>query len=324
MTKEKPIGLIVGLFFIIVFGLILSELTGAGSTIPTAPPAAEQDVNAHFRTPQIDEDRVPYVPALATTASTEGQSPGGESFVSARMPRADINDREGTIEVEFGPEMAVLAATQMSRESAVDRRVDQMTPRRESESQADRRAIYVAPGGVSHRHVVGPAAAAEAQTRSHVVEAGDTLTGIARKFYGPGKQREYKRIFAANRGTMRTDSDLSIGQVLVIPPLESDGVARRTGLSRGATTPAGGRTGERYRTVSLAELPGALSRTSRPPAPAGSRTYTIKSGDTLTGIARRMMRDGSREAVRKLFEANRGVLESRNMLKVGTELRLPY
>jgi nucleoid-associated protein YgaU len=52
-------------------------------------------------------------------------------------------------------------------------------------------------------------------TRTYVVKSGDTLSKIAKEFYGDAK--EYMKIFKAN-GTQLTDPDkIKVGQELVIP-----------------------------------------------------------------------------------------------------------
>jgi nucleoid-associated protein YgaU len=60
-----------------------------------------------------------------------------------------------------------------------------------------------------------------------------------------------------------------------------------------------------------------------PAAKASGRAYVVRQGDTLTSIAKRAMNDDSRDAVRKLFEANRSRLASPNQLVVGMELTIP-
>jgi len=310
MTKEKPIGLIVGLFFIIVFGLILSELTGTSATLPPPPGALEENVDAYSRTPMI-EDYTPYNPGpvISPTRGTLGP----DAVVDVRMSRPGTLDRGGVIEAELMPDAAVLAATQPP--PADDDSLGHVAPIPDpGPTHAAGGTIYVGPGGVSSQQFPGRAAEAQARarTRTYVVKPGDTLTGIARKFYGAGRGREYKRIFAANRDSMRTESSLSIGQKLTIPPLGSaDGGA----AGRGAHG--------RYSTVSLGELSGTLLAMGRKPASMAVRTYVVQRGDCLTGIARRLMRDDSPAAVRKLFEANRNVLSSRDRLRIGVELKLP-
>ncbi len=252
---------------------------------------------------------------------------GDDALVDVRMFRPDASERGGIIEAELRPDAAVLAATQTPPTRVVESFMPEASVPAPGTARPAGNRVYVGPGGVTSEHLVGPAAVAQAQTKTYVVESGDTLTRIARKFYGAGNEREYKRIFAANRDSMRTESSLSIGQELTIPPLNTDDRARSDG-------PAGGlgdgglasRSGQgRYVTASLGELRGALSGINRRPerAPAVARTYVVQRGDNLTSIARRLMRDGSGDAVRKLFEANRGILPSRDRLQIGMELRLP-
>ena len=55
----------------------------------------------------------------------------------------------------------------------------------------------------------------------YTVKQGDSLSKISRKVYGSSKY--YKRIYNANRDTMKTEASLSIGQKLRIPQLSSGG-----------------------------------------------------------------------------------------------------
>ncbi|MHB1161312.1 MAG: LysM peptidoglycan-binding domain-containing protein [Chloroflexota bacterium] len=53
------------------------------------------------------------------------------------------------------------------------------------------------------------------QERIHVVASGDTLTGLAQKYYADASK--WERIFEANRDVMPSSSALQIGQQLKIP-----------------------------------------------------------------------------------------------------------
>ena len=64
-------------------------------------------------------------------------------------------------------------------------------------------------------------------------------------------------------------------------------------------------------------------RTARADAPSRARRYVVRQGDTLTGIARRLLGEGSGEGVRRIFEANRDKLHSPDRLAVGVELVIP-
>lgn len=61
--------------------------------------------------------------------------------------------------------------------------------------------------------VPGPAPLAEGQI--HVVAAGDTLSGLAKKYYG--KAGLYMKIFEANRDVLNNPDLIKIGQKLKIP-----------------------------------------------------------------------------------------------------------
>ena len=58
-----------------------------------------------------------------------------------------------------------------------------------------------------------PASAAVAQTYS--VKSGDTLSKIAKQFYGDAGQ--YMKIFEANRDTLKNPDQIQVGQELKIP-----------------------------------------------------------------------------------------------------------
>ena len=63
------------------------------------------------------------------------------------------------------------------------------------------------------------------------------------------------------------------------------------------------------------------SASPSPSAVAEGRTYTVRSGDTLSSIAAQVYGDAS--AWRPIFEANRDRLTSPEALQVGGVLRIP-
>lgn len=56
-------------------------------------------------------------------------------------------------------------------------------------------------------------------------------------------------------------------------------------------------------------------------APAAAKTYTVKAGDTLSGIAKEHL--GSAGAYMKIFELNKDQLSDPDKIKPGQVLRLP-
>jgi LysM repeat protein len=53
----------------------------------------------------------------------------------------------------------------------------------------------------------------------------------------------------------------------------------------------------------------------------GASTYTVKAGDTLSGIAKNLLGDASKYP--KIFEANRDVLSDPDKIKPGQVLKIP-
>lgn len=59
--------------------------------------------------------------------------------------------------------------------------------------------------------------AADAEGKIYIVQSGDTLSGIAKKFYGKGSLEDV--IFRANSKVLKDRNTLSVGMRLVIPEL---------------------------------------------------------------------------------------------------------
>ncbi len=53
--------------------------------------------------------------------------------------------------------------------------------------------------------------------KTYTVQAGDNLTRIARKVYGPDGSQRWRDIYQANRHVLDSPDDLQVGQVLTIP-----------------------------------------------------------------------------------------------------------
>jgi nucleoid-associated protein YgaU len=69
--------------------------------------------------------------------------------------------------------------------------------------------VQASPGGA------GGASGATQTLESYTVKAGDTLSKIAKQFYGDAN--EYMRIYHANRTILNDPDRIQVGQVLVIP-----------------------------------------------------------------------------------------------------------
>jgi nucleoid-associated protein YgaU len=126
-----------------------------------------------------------------------------------------------------------------------------------------------------------PTSAAGPSTTEHVVVAGETLGDISLKYYKTSKQ--WKRIVDANPGL--DPRTVKVGQKLKI----------------------------------VLDQPAAVATAAAPVAGPGERTYTIKSNDSLYGIAKRELGSGARW--KEIQGLNPGL--DHNDLKVGKVIKLP-
>jgi nucleoid-associated protein YgaU len=74
-------------------------------------------------------------------------------------------------------------------------------------------------------------------------------------------------------------------------------------------------------TVDITVAAGAPGASAAAPAPGQAATYTVKKGDTLSGISQQFY--GQASAYRRIFEANRDQLSDPDEIKPGQVLRIP-
>jgi LysM repeat protein len=70
-----------------------------------------------------------------------------------------------------------------------------------------------------------------------------------------------------------------------------------------------------------ASLPAPQNAPTAVPPASAERTYTVKSGDTLSGIAKEYY--GKASEYMKIFEANRDKLTDPNKIQIGQQLHIP-
>ena len=254
MTRETRIGLLIGLGFVVVFGLVLSELTDSEAPVPVS----DEIATAYRHTYVIDET----------------PDASGERTVRISRRQAAVQGRGGS--------GAVPAAARRS-------------------------------GGAAVHAAQVRSAPAQGATR-YAVRQGDTLIGIARRVYGPGRERQYRRIFQANRRILSDEGAVRPGQVLVIPPLT---------YSSPEPAPTGARADERVVQADTDHRrlpqPIAAAITHRPQ----ERVYVVKRGDTLQEVAYIFYRDDSRRSVMKIYDANEQKLQDLDHLLPGMALTIP-
>ena len=283
MTRETRIGLLVGLGFIILFGLILGMLNDY-SELPRPVRWTEQRSFEFW--PQAGDMPKPLAEPVAALSQDQ---PGG---IEVAMSDPSWAGADGA---------AVVDASLTAQRSGIGG---------ESLVVVDMAAHGAAPA------VEGTADAAP-KPQTYTVQPNDSLSRIAKKFYG--SEQKYRQLFEANRDVLKDENTLAVGQVLVIPepPAAAD---RGAPVPPAPARPAG--QGQHYRVLEEAELGTFFAKAPKQP-PGSGKTYVVRRGDNLTGIARRFLNDDSPAAVRRIYSANQDKLQSPDWLPVGVELKIP-
>ena len=189
MTRDTRIGLLVGLLFILAFGLILSELTNP-ELPPAEQPASPEDQQT-LRTPQHVEQR----PRERYVIRQNGDE-WREEVYQPRQPEVPVVDAQShrPPQVERTHQDSLAAVTQDAQQPAYEELThDQL----EERFNVDRQESAV--------------------QRTYVVQRGDTLTSIARRMMGNESRQSVDRLYQANRGWLADPDNVPAGVELVIP-----------------------------------------------------------------------------------------------------------
>ena len=189
MTRETRIGLIVGLAFIVLFGVVLTELGPSGE----APDDKDERIARGFYArapvalppqPQPQREVIP----LVARRRTEAQGP-----VVAR----------GVRQPEPAPRIT---------EQTPPRVAPQQTPPTRPSTRGGVREMTMEE--LARQHGVSGRAD---HSRMYVTRRGDNLTALARKFYRTPSRQAVMKIFNANRTVVRSPDSLGVGVKIVIP-----------------------------------------------------------------------------------------------------------
>ncbi len=142
----------------------------------------------------------------------------------------------------------------------------------------------------------------------YVVQSGDNLAVIAKKFYGAEEGNRLKNIewiYQANARNLVSPDEVSEGQKLFIPA--PPGVGTQSIVSAGSSD-------ERAEPVKL-------KQSSKKQKVRRGGFYVVKDGDSLWRIASEQLGDGTR--YEEIAELNSKIIAEEDVLVVGMRLRLP-
>ncbi|MBE3068890.1 MAG: LysM peptidoglycan-binding domain-containing protein [Planctomycetes bacterium] len=308
MGRETKFGLLVGVVFIVLFGLILSSRAGLVAQEHASLPIGESAGHQLFAA----TDRRADVPlALAVPPVAEVSSPAGPAEESLPVPVSFVPEESTAVgpddvgTVVFGPAVVVTPFG------------DAAAPLPETSRDAPPRQ---------------PPPLVAAQERTvHKVDRGDTLTSIARRYFGKEGEGMWKKIHEANRQAIRDPNRLVVGQELVIPGLPAAPAPRTgpmpdaapdTAIAAAPAAPLKEPARDEVAAVTpddLARMLGGQGDLVEQKAPAPSM-YTVKPGENFYRIALAQYGDG--RMARLLVLKNKHLVPDEKKLKAGQRILL--
>jgi nucleoid-associated protein YgaU len=300
ITRETKIGLLVGLAFVLVVGILLSEHVTAVKDKPTAALQASGDavrraVEAPMAAPPVSPDVVvENDPQPSTVVATRDQLD--------KPARAEVDVLDTT--------------TSDTTVITVKRDPDALPPTKSLEPEN----VQLAGGLVDAARMLGeelvpltasydrkptdpqpaPAPPARQPTSSvpatdYVAQPGDTLNKLAGRFLGGNTPANRRAIIDLNPQLQKQPDKIIVGQKYLIP-------VRDLAVKAPTTRPSA---------VPIA-----------PAAPARkSREYVVQAGDSLWKIAKNELGDAGK--IDELKSLNADLLGDSETVKVGMKLKLP-
>ncbi len=145
--------------------------------------------------------------------------------------------------------------------------------------------------------------------KDYTVKKGDSLSRIAKKHLGSANYSN--EIFEANRNVLSNPDALRIGMTLKVPVPKAEETPSPLGSQRPTVRPSA-------RSNAPVNVPAAPES---PKDESGFVDYTIRRGDSLSRIAKRLTGNSKNSNI--LYEANRDLLMNPHDLRIGAKIRIP-
>jgi len=334
MTRETKIGLLVGLAFIIVIGVLLSDHIQSS----TEPRRAQLSTSSETLRRGIEVpggqsnpiEQVVMRPVVEPTSqvATQDQLSGAmrpgqvirigppsnpARFVPTTPEATTAGDRNGPIVVSHetspsGPQIPLMADGP-STQSQSNHGVVIVTPAPPTPEQQIDAVVNNTAGRGERTEPARPTG-----VRSHVAVEGDSVYKLTVKYYGGYSKSRETLIVKANPAMGGRAEKITIGQTYAIPalpgkqPVVESAVADRAQQAGGVLPP--------IQDVSPTLAPTPQNQT--PAQAARGTTYKVRDGDSLWKIA-----DRTGTPMSELKSLNRDVLKGGDIVRPGMTLKLP-
>ncbi|HEY2585473.1 MAG TPA: LysM peptidoglycan-binding domain-containing protein [Tepidisphaeraceae bacterium] len=348
MTRETKIGLLVGLAFIIVIGILLSdhinsstdparaEMTQTADAIGrsvASPDLRNQGITTVVTPPHAVIPQTPVPTSREPLPANNGGSsvvvigPGADPSSLPRPSRAAVGEPQpngggaqilspGNAEVATNDNPGSNAPTASDNTPVAAgplgpiarQNGEELVPVPASSGQA-----RLNPQPATSGNPAAPARPAlPPGVRQVKAEEGDTVTKLAIKYMGGNSKANREAIIRANPNTGPDGRRVFAGQTYLIPA-----------PAAASASPAAGPV-----VVSSDQLQPAAPRPAAPkaapapePVPSGMTLYTVKENESLWKIASEQLGSGARYT--EIRDLNQDVLKGSDAVRVGMRLKLP-
>lgn len=319
MTADAKVGLLLGLFFIVVIAFLIN---GLPNFLQTTTPQEEAktalvapsgpDLVIDRRITETAQRLVPGIPLRVT------EPPQDVIVLNQTLPQSQM---QMPLQTQMQPQMQTLLPSVV--ESPV-------LPQPEASPVVEEPVLSPSPRPMPEPSV----AVAAASTTAHVVQKGETLAVIAQKYYGPeeGNRRAViQKLYEANKDVLSSPDKVVVGNKLTIPslpgstpktPSPSESLLKKfTNVFERTDTPA--KTTAQPKPKTAAQPKAALQpvKTDRPAAKPKTKEYIVQPGDTLWKIAEKTIGDGRQ--FNTLVQLNKDRLKNADDVIVGMKIVVP-
>jgi nucleoid-associated protein YgaU len=301
MTRETKIGLLVGLAFIIVIGILLSDHM-TSTTEPVAAPLLNTASNVRDSVSSPVSDPPPITIVTQTVSPREAVSVPSDPGVSRPTQSiVQIGGPAGSADgapIQIRQTASRSAAPTQAKQSNPDTVVADNNPTGPPAAPGSLQQIAQAQG----EPIVGVSEPAATSVRKYTAEPGDTLSRLAGRFLGANTKANRDIIIKANPSLASDPDRIIVGRTYQIP-------------GSAAAQPAP--------TAVVAVDPPAPAVQPQRQAPTAQPQYwyTVKANDSLWSIAADQLGDGG--AWTAIKELNADVLKGSDTVHPDMKLRLP-
>jgi LysM repeat protein len=334
MTRETKIGLLVGLAFIIVIGILLSDhLTSAtepqqaqlaqvagnvrngvavpgGQTAPTItqvqPPVA---VAPQQTVPTKEELKPQQPPVEIVKIGGPAATPTPTPTAPQQPTPAPTSIAEATAKTQPNPEppITVVDPSKNPLARVAEAFKEQLVPVGGDNTQAP-------PQQQPTKPVI--AAALPPGARQYKAGPGDSVSRLASRFLGADTKANRDAIVACNPTLQKNPDIIVMGRTYVIPAAPTASLApvdpAKTQAAPAPTAPV--------ETAQAPVTPAPAPVVPTVVADAGN-VYVVKPGDSLTKIA--VEQTGSASGVPAIMDLNKETLKGRDVIRPNMKLRMP-